>query len=105
MELLSAYEKLHRDEPERPSRAAVRAAQTQTPPETAEGQKKPVRSDNSSGCTRVHRKRGKWEAKITYQKVTYYLGNFESFDCAAAARKDAEKLLNEDPRQFLAKFA
>ena len=59
----------------------------------------------SCGCTGVHRKRGKLEAKITYQKVTYYLGNFESFDGAATARKDAEKLLNDDPRQFLAKFA
>ena len=33
----------------------------------------------------------KWSAKITFQKVTYYLGVFEEYDIAVAARKHAEE--------------
>ena len=53
-----------------------------------------------SGYTGVHRKREKWAAKITFQKVTYQLGSYESIEEAIAIRQEAEKKLRDDPHGF-----
>lgn len=50
-----------------------------------------VSKRNSSGCRGVQNFRGKWQAKITFQKKTYHLGTFADKDEAIRARKDAEE--------------
>ena len=49
----------------------------------------------------VHRKRDKWAAKITHQKVTYQLGTFGRIEEAIAARQAAELQLRNAPELFL----
>ena len=52
-----------------------------------------VNSHNTSGHRGVSwmKKQEKWSAKITFQKVTYYLGVFEEYDFAVAVRERAEE--------------
>lgn len=54
-------------------------------------------STNTSGRTGVYlkKKTGKWIAQITFKSKTYYLGSFDSFDDAVAARNDAEKMFDD----------
>ncbi len=49
--------------------------------------------NNTSGCKGVtlHKRTGKWQANIQYQKTNHYLGLFENYDDAVKARKEAEK--------------
>lgn len=58
------------------------------------GQK--LRSDNTSGVRGVLRANGKWGARITFQKETYWLGTFDEKKDAIAARKEAEYHLYRD---------
>lgn len=58
------------------------------------------RRDNSTGCTGVYLKRGKYIARITMQGKDYYLGSFDKLDAAAQVRKEAEKLLHDDFVRF-----
>lgn len=58
------------------------------------GQK--LRSDNTSGIRGVLRANGKWGARITFQKETYWLGTFDKKKDAVAARKEAEYHLYRD---------
>ena len=103
--LLDFYEELHKDDPARPNREQVRQMQEKPLPEPpAELRIKATRSNNTSGYPGVHRKRDKWAAKITYQKVTYQLGTFENIDGAIAARQEAERLLLADPQKFQEKY-
>lgn len=103
--LLDFYEELHKDDPARPNREQVRQMQEKPLPEPpAELRIKATRSNNTSGYPGVHRKRDKWAAKITYQKVTYQLGTFENIDGAIAARQEAERLLLADPQGFQEKY-
>ena len=46
--------------------------------------------DNTTGCKGVYRIRGKYVAKIVFQKRAYYLGTYDNFEDAALARKQAE---------------
>lgn len=55
------------------------------------GQK--IKSNNTSGIRGVCRANGKWAARITFQKETYWLGTFDKKKDAAIARKEAEEHL------------
>lgn len=50
-----------------------------------------VSKRNSSGCRGVQNFRGKWQARITFQKKTYHLGTFIDKEEAIRARKEAEE--------------
>lgn len=50
-------------------------------------------TNNTSGVRGVYFIKGKWSAKIVFQKKQYHLGSFDSIDDAAFARKEAEQLL------------
>ena len=101
--LLDFYTELEKTFPQRPNKHNVPKKEfkrtewivNNTPTSAA------VRSDNSSGYTGVYCTRGKWEARIAYQRVRYLLGRFDSIDEAVAARKSAEQLLKEDPERFI----
>lgn len=54
---------------------------------------KKVASNNTSGVRGVYFIRGKWVAKIVFQKKQYFLGAYDSLEDAAKARKLAENLL------------
>ncbi|MBQ8603742.1 MAG: hypothetical protein IJ410_02725 [Oscillospiraceae bacterium] len=49
--------------------------------------------NNTTGHKGVYYIKGKYTAKIVFQKKAYYLGNYEKYEDAVAAREDAEKLL------------
>ncbi len=49
--------------------------------------------DNTTGHKGVYKVRGKYLAKIVFQKKQYFLGSYESIEDAAAAREEAEELL------------
>lgn len=101
MDLLDFYETLHKDDPALPDRAKVREENKpvkQDPP-TAPASRA-VRSNNTSGQPGVSRKRDKWAAKITFEKITYQLGSYDSIEDAIAVRKAAEQMLQENPGSF-----
>lgn len=52
-----------------------------------------LNKNNTSGHTGVswNKTKGKWVARIQFQKNMYYLGAFENIDDAIKARKEAEK--------------
>ncbi len=52
-----------------------------------------VRSDSTSGVRGVSLHKGKWRARITFKKKTYYLGEYDDIEKAIKARKKAEGLL------------
>ena len=54
---------------------------------------KKVPTDNTTGYKGVYRIHGKYLAKIVFQKKQYFLGTYENIEDAAAARKEAEKVL------------
>ncbi|MBR1990143.1 MAG: hypothetical protein IJ987_06670, partial [Firmicutes bacterium] len=49
--------------------------------------------DNTTGAKGVYYIRGKYTAKIVFQKKQYHLGSYETFEEAAAVRAEAEKML------------
>ena len=99
--LLDFYEELHKDDPALPNRVKVREENRQPKQEQPESPMLPaLRSNNTSGHPGVHQKRNKWAAKITFQKVTYQLGSYESIEEAIAIRQEAEKKLRDDPHGF-----
>lgn len=51
-----------------------------------------VRADNTSGVRGVSLHKGKWRARITFKKKTYYLGEFDDMEKAIQVRKKAEGL-------------
>lgn len=57
------------------------------------------RNDNTSGVSGVHweKRRNKWRAYIKVANRRKYLGYFENFTDAVAARRAAEKLYNFHP--------
>lgn len=58
------------------------------------GQNQKKYTNNTSGTTGVHlRSSGKWRARIFYKGKHINLGNFDSFDAAVLARKNAAKEL------------
>ena len=99
--LLDFYEELHKDDPAKPTQELVKAMhkkQKAVLPQKSEI--KAARSNNTSGQPGVWRKRDKWAAKITYQKTTYQLGCYESIEKAIAARKEAERMIQEMAAEF-----
>lgn len=54
---------------------------------------KKLPSDNTSGFKGVYFQKGKWLAKIVFQKKQYHLGQYDRIEDAVKARKDAESLL------------
>lgn len=54
---------------------------------------KKVPTDNTTGYKGVYLIRGKYVAKIVFQKKAYYLGVFDRIEDAAEARKEAEAVL------------
>jgi hypothetical protein len=62
-----------------------------------------LHSNNQSGITGVgwQRRNNKWRARITHQGETVWLGQYDNFDDAVKARKEAEKLYY--PNQPLSK--
>ena len=99
--LLDFYEELHKDDPALPDRAKVRAENKQTKQELPKPSIiRAVRSNNTSGYPGVSRKRDKWAAKITFEKITYQLGSYDSIEEAIAVRKEAEQMLQDNPVSF-----
>lgn len=54
---------------------------------------KKIPSHNTSGVKGVYFQKGKWIAKVVFQKKQYHLGKYDTIEEAAEARKDAEELL------------
>lgn len=54
---------------------------------------KKIPTDNTTGYKGVYRIRGKYVAKIVFQKKQYFLGTYEKIEDAAKARKAAEEVL------------
>lgn len=54
---------------------------------------KKVPADNTTGYKGVYLIRGKYVAKIVFQKKAYYLGAYERIEEAAEARREAEEVL------------
>lgn len=54
---------------------------------------KKIPTDNTTGYRGVYLTRGKYIAKIVFQKKQYFLGTYENIEDAAAARKEAEEIL------------
>jgi len=54
---------------------------------------KKIPKDNTTGYKGVYLIKGKYTAKIVFQKKAYYLGNFDDIEEAAQARRDAEEIL------------
>jgi len=65
---------------------------------------KKVPSDNTTGYRGVYLIKGKYVAKIVFQKKAYYLGTYESIEQAAEARKEAEELLFDGVAAFYPKW-
>lgn len=65
---------------------------------------KKVPSDNTTGYRGVYLIKGKYAAKIVFQKKAYYLGTFENMADAVRARQDAEKQLFDDTAAFYEKW-
>lgn len=102
-----AWDEIHRDDPALPHRSEITpmeyrvnfATEYETTPVP-----RAVRSNNTSGVPGVSRRRDKWAAKITYQKVSYHLGDFAEKEDAISARKDAETILLADPQRFVEEY-
>lgn len=54
-----------------------------------------IPTNNTTGAKGVYLIKGRYVAKLVFQKKQYYLGTFESFEEAAAARKEAEEILSQ----------
>ncbi len=54
---------------------------------------KKIPTDNTTGYKGVYLIRGKYVAKIVFQKKAYYLGAFDKIEEAAQVRKEAEEIL------------
>lgn len=61
---------------------------------------KKVAVNNTTGHRGVYFIRGKYVAKINFQKKAYYLGAYDNIEDAIEARKDAEEQLYESATSF-----
>lgn len=57
-------------------------------------------TDNTTGVKGVYFIKGKYMAKIVFQKKAYYLGTYQKFEDATAARKEAEELLYVGTQEY-----
>lgn len=67
-------------------------------------QSRKVPKDNTTGYRGVYLIRGKYTAKINFQKKAYYLGTFDKIEDAADARREAEQLLFEGTAEHYRKW-
>ena len=65
---------------------------------------KKLPADNTTGYKGVYRIKGKYAAKIVFQKKAYYLGTFDDIADAAEARKEAEQVLFDGVAEHYAKW-
>lgn len=65
---------------------------------------KKVPKDNTTGCRGVYLIRGKYTAKIVFQKKPYYLGTYDSIEDAAQARREAEEQLFDASADFYSRW-
>lgn len=100
MALLDIYEDLHKDDPVLPNKKIMERHAFAPRPKNEHSEIRAMRGDNTSGCSGVSRKREKWIAKITYNKVTYGLGTYENKEDAIQIRKAAEAKLNSSFQEF-----
>ncbi len=61
-------------------------------------------SHNTTGVKGVYLTRGKYVAKIVFQKKQYYLGTYSALSDAAAARRKAEAVINDEVILFYEKW-
>lgn len=59
-----------------------------------------IPKNNSTGCKGVYLIRGKYVAKIVFQKKAYYLGTCTEMQTAVEARKEAEEAIFQTALQF-----
>lgn len=65
---------------------------------------KKVPTDNTTGYKGVYLIRGKYVAKIVFQKKAYYLGTYDDIADAAQARKEAEEVLFDGVAEHYAQW-
>lgn len=65
---------------------------------------KKVPTDNTTGYKGVYLIKGKYVAKIVFQKKAYYLGTYDNIADAAQARKEAEEVLFDGVAEHYAKW-
>lgn len=65
---------------------------------------KKLPADNTTGCKGVYRVRGRYLAKIVFQKKQYTLGTYDTLQEAAQARKEAETVLFDGVTDHYAKW-
>jgi len=65
---------------------------------------KKVPSDNTTGHKGVYLIRGKYVAKIVFQKKAYYLGAFDAIEPAIEARRAAEEILFDGAAAYYEKW-
>ncbi len=65
---------------------------------------KKVPTNNTTGAKGVYFIKGKYVAKLVFQKKAYYLGTFEEIGDAIAARREAEETVFEGARKFYAEW-
>ena len=65
---------------------------------------KKIPKDNTTGYKGVYFVRGKYLAKIVFQKKQYFLGTYDDIEDAAAARREAEKVLFDDVAEHYGKW-
>lgn len=104
--LLAVYEDMHSDDyiPTRDS--LEKFVPVQKAPAIVDRHPVALRQvNNTSGCTGVFFRKGRWEAYISYKGVRYRLGRHDLFEDAVSARKTAEALLRESPDEFVRKYS
>lgn len=65
---------------------------------------KKLPADNTTGCKGVYFIRGKYVAKIVFQKKQYYLGAYSNIEEAVEARKEAEAVLFDGFAAYYEKY-
>ena len=65
---------------------------------------KKIPTDNTTGYRGVYLIRGKYVAKIVFQKKQYFLGTYDNIEDAAEARKKAEEVLFDDVAEHYRKW-
>lgn len=65
---------------------------------------KKVPKDNTTGCKGVYLIRGKYAAKIVFQKKQYYLGSYDTVEEAREARLEAERVLFDNVAEHYRKW-
>lgn len=65
---------------------------------------KKLPSDNTTGYRGVYLVRGRYLAKIVFQKKSYFLGSFDNIEDAAKTRREAEEMLFDGVAEHYARW-